>query len=210
MRRQYLLVGFAVLVIVASGLLLILPVPHALAQVAQHAVSIAQPTPTPDANQVLDQAKQEETNIQTFLSILTIILVVFPLVVTVAGGVLGVFGLRGFRDFEQKWESRLGKVESEWHDRLGKMESEWGDHVNQIQQLEQEAKDKQAAIVRTQQELVYLRLGDRLYNQKDLKNAVEAYKKVRSLLPDDPQINYVLGRIFSGAEYFDDAIESFE
>lgn len=64
--------------------------------------------------------------------------------------------------------------------------------------------------MRTQQVLVYLGLGDRLYNQKDINNAVEVYKKVGSLLPDDPQINYVLGRIYSGAEYFDDAVKSFE
>jgi tetratricopeptide (TPR) repeat protein len=137
-------------------------------------------------------------------------LVLFPFLITVATIVLGVFGFRGFQDFERKWDSHLGEVENDWHERLGKIENEWREHVNQINQLEQEAKDKQTALVRTQQALVYLGLGDRLYNQKDIKNAVAAYKKVASLLPDDPQINYVLGRIYSGAEYFDDAINSFE
>jgi tetratricopeptide (TPR) repeat protein len=210
MRRQYLLFGIIVLLIMASGLLLVMPGPHAIAHIGHDAPLKVQPTPTPDANQVLDEAKQEETNIQTFLTIITIMLVLFPLLITVASIVLGFFGVRGFRDFQKEWESRLGKVENEWHDRLGKMENEWRDHVLQINQLEQEAKDKQAAIVRTQQALVYLGLGDRLYNQKDSKNAAQAYRKVRSLLPDDPQINYVLGRIFSSDGCFDDAIESFE
>jgi len=210
MRRHHLLFGIVLLLIVAPGLLLMMPAPRAIAHIAHDAPLVAQPTPAPDANQVLDEAKQEETNIQTFLTIITIMLVLFPLLIAIASGVLGVIGFRGYRDFKTEWETRLGKVENEWRDRMGKMENEWRDHVNQIYQLEQGAKDKQAAIVRTQQALVYLGLGDRLYNQKDIKNAVEAYKKVRSLLPDDPQINYVLGRIYSSAEYFDDAIESFE
>ncbi len=208
--RRHLLFGIVLLLILASGLLLVIPVPHSLAYAVHNAPQFAPPTPTPDASQILDQAKQEETNIQTFLTIITIMLVLIPFLITVATIVLGVFGFRGFRDFEQKWDSRLGEVENEWRERLGKIENEWRDHVNQIHQLEQEAKDEQAALVRTQQALVYLGLGDRLYNQKDIKNAVEAYKKVASLLPDDPQINYVLGRIYSGAEYFDDAINSFE
>lgn len=210
MRRQYLLVGFIVLVIVASGLLFLLPIPHALAHVAQDSLRIAPPTPTPDASQILDQAKQEETNVQSILSLLNIIVVAFPLLIAIAATILGFLGLRGYREFEQKWEDRLGKVESDWRDRLGKVESEWQDRVQKIKQLEQEAKNEQAALVRTQQALVYLGLGDRLYNQRDFKHAGVAYKKVRGLLPDDPQINYVLGRIYSATENFDEAIESFE
>ncbi len=210
MRRHYLLLSIGVLLILASGLLLVMPGSHVRAHIAHAAPLKVQPTPSPDVNQVLDEAKQEETNIQTYLIIITIILVLFPLLITVASIVLGFFGVRGFRDFQKHWESRLGKVETEWHDRLGKMENEWRDHLHQITQLEQEAKDKQTALVRTQQALVYLGLGDRLSNQKESKSAAQAYRKVKSLLPDDPQINYVLGRIFSSSGCFDDAIEAFE
>lgn len=129
MRRWHLLFSIVLLLIVASGLLLIMPVPQAFAHATHDATRFAPPTPTPDANQVLDEAKQEETNIQTFLLIITIMLVLFSLLITIASVVLGVIGFRGFQNFEQKWDSRLGTVENEWRD-----------HLHQIHQLNRKQK----------------------------------------------------------------------
>lgn len=185
MQRRYLWVGTVVLLLVAFSLLMMIPGIYAS---AHSAVQLAPPTPTPDANMVLEMAKQEETNIQTILSIINVLVVVFPLVFVVAAVVLGVVGFRGFRDIRKQGR----------------------DLLKDIKKLQVEAEAKKDAIGRTQTALVYLALGDRLATQKDTRKAIEAYKKAGSLLPEDAQISYVLGRIYSGFGYYEEAIKSFE
>ena len=81
--------------------------------------------------------------------------------------------------------------------------------LEDINKLKKEAKEKKVIIERLQTALVYMALGDRLANQKDTRQAIEAYKKAGSLLPEDPQINYALGRIYSGIGYYEEAIVAF-
>lgn len=188
MQRRHLLLGMAVLIILVSSLMMIIPVSHVYASIAHSAIRLVTPTPTPDASTTLQMAQQEETNIQSILSIINILVVVYPILITLAGVVLGVIGFRGYRSIEKQGQ----------------------DLVDTIKKLEQEAEEKKAAIERTQNAIVYLALGDRLSNQKDMRKAIEAYKKAGSLLPSDPQINYVLGRIYSGAGYYEEAIQSFQ
>jgi tetratricopeptide (TPR) repeat protein len=188
MQRRHLLLGTAVLIILVSSLMMIIPISHVYASIAHSAIGLATPTPTPDASTTLQMAQQEETNIQSILSIINILVVVYPILIALAGVVLGVIGFRGYRSIEKQGR----------------------DLVDTIKKLEQEAEEKKAAIERTQNAIVYLALGDRLSNQKDMRKAIEAYKKAGSLLPDDPQINYVLGRIYSGAGYYEEAIQSFQ
>jgi len=133
-------------------------------------------------------AQQQETSIQTILNIINILIVVYPILITLAALLLGFFGFRGFRSLEKQGQ----------------------DLLEDIKQLQVEAAEKKATIERTQEALVNLALGDRLSNQNDTRKAIEAYKKVGSLLPNDPQINYVLGRIYSGLGYFEEAIKSLE
>ena len=188
MQRRHLLLGMAVLIILVSSLMMIVPVSHVYASIAHSAIRLVTPTPTPDASTTLQMAQQEETNIQSILSIINILVVVYPILIALAGIVLGVIGFRGYRSIEKQGQ----------------------DLVDTIKKLEQEAEEKKAAIERTQNAIVYLALGDRLSNQKDMRKAIEAYKKAGSLLPGDPQINYVLGRIYSGAGYYEEAIQSFQ
>ncbi len=188
MQRRHLLLGTAVLIILISSLMMIIPVSHVYASIAHSAIRLVTPTPTPDASTTLQMAQQEETNIQSILSIINILVVVYPILIAIAGVVLGVIGFRGYRSIEKQGQ----------------------DLVDTIKNLEHEAEEKKAAIERTQNAIVYLALGDRLSNQKDMRKAIEAYKKAGSLLPDDPQINYVLGRIYSGAGYYEEAIHSFQ
>lgn len=192
MQRRRLWWSIALLFLVASGVLAIISTTHVLAHVAHNPVDLASPTPTPDANTTL---QQEETQIQSILSIIQVILgyigilvVVFPLLITGAAVGLGVFGFRGFRALEQQGR----------------------DLLEDIKKLQVEAAEKKATIERTQEALVFLALGDRLSNQNDTRKAMEAYKKAGDLLPNDPQINYVLGRIYSGFGYYEEAITSFE
>ena len=63
---------------------------------------------------------------------------------------------------------------------------------------------------KTQEALVYLGLGDRLLAQNNKAEAIESYKTVATLVPEDAQLNYVLGRIYSDLGVYDDAIRSLE
>ncbi len=194
MQRWRLWWSIVLLFLVASSFLAIVPGTHVLAQVAHSAVYFASPTPTPtptptpDANMTLQMAQQEETNIQTILSIINVLIVVYPILITLAAVLVGFFGFRGFRTLEEQGQ----------------------DLLEDIKKLQVEAAEKKGLIERSQEGLVYLALGDRLSNQNDTRKAIEAYKKASSLLPNDPQINYVLGRIYSGFGYYEDAIKSFK
>ncbi len=188
MQRRHLWWSIALLFLVASSFLAIIPGTHVLAHVAHGSVYLSSPTPTPDASTTLQMAQQEENNIQTILTIINILVVVYPLLITLAAVLLGYFGLRGLRETNKQGQELL----------------------EDIKKLQAEAAEKKTTIERTQEALVYLALGDRLSNQNDTRRAIEAYKKVGSLLPNDPQINYVLGRIYSGFGYYEEAIRSFE
>lgn len=188
MQRRRLWWSIALLFLIASGFLVMIPGRHVLAQTAHSTLYLASPTPTTDANTTLQMAQQEETNIQTILSIINVLVVVYPILITLAAVLVGFFGFRGFRALEKQGQ----------------------DLLEDIKKLQGEAAEKKATVERTQEALVYLALGDRLSNQNETRKAIEAYKKVGSLLPNDPHINYVLGRIYSGFGYYDEAIQSFE
>jgi tetratricopeptide (TPR) repeat protein len=188
MQRRRLLLGITLLFMVASGCVAIIFSTPAFAHVAHSSLYIDNPTPTPDANAILQMAQQEENNIQTILSTINILTIVYPILITVAAVVLGFFGLRDLNTLKKQGQ----------------------DLLEDIKKLQEEAKEKKAEIGSTQQALVYLALGDRFSNQKDTRQAIEAYKKAGNLLPNNPQINYVLGRIYSGFGYYEEAIRSFE
>ena len=187
-RRVLLLVIIALLFIGAASFAAFISNTHALAQVTHNSVYIDSSTPTPDPNTTLQMAQQEETNIQTILSIINILTIVYPLLITVAAVGLGFFGLRD----------------------LSTLRKQGQDLLEDIKKLQEEAAEKGTAIERTQEAIVYFALGDRFSNQNDTRKAIEAYKKAGNLLPNDPQINYVLGRIYSGVGYYEEAIRSFE
>ncbi len=187
MQRRHLLLGIALLFIVASSFVPIIASTPAFAHVAHSSIYIS-PTPAPDANATLQMAQQEENNIQTILSIINILIVVYPILITVAALVLGFFGLRDLNTLKKQRE----------------------DLLEDIKKIQGEATEAETAIVRTQQAVVYFTLGDRFANQSDMRKAIEAYKKVGDLLPNNPQINYLLGTIYSGLGYYEEAIRSLE
>jgi len=188
MRQRYFWVFLVVLIVLFSGIILIFPGSHTMAAQAHTLRQLDTPTPTPDVSETLQTAQQADSNAQTILNFINILLVVYPLFLTLAVVVLGVIGFRGYRSFQKQALEQ----------------------VDDIKQLKKEAEDKKVAIERLQTALVYLALGDRLANQKEMREAIDAYKKVGNLLPDVPQINFVLGRIYSGAGYYEEAIGSFE
>src|SRR5437764_1094648 len=189
MRRRFLLLGIALLFLVTSNFVtLIASSTHTFAQVAHTSVHIAAPTPTPDSNMTLQMAQQQQANIQIILNIISIMIVVYPILITMAALVLGFFGLRDLNTLKKQGQ----------------------DLLEDIKKLQEEAAEKGTAIERTQEAIVYFALGDRFSNQNDTRKAIEAYKKAGNLLPNDPQINYVLGRIYSGFGYYEEATKSLE
>jgi tetratricopeptide (TPR) repeat protein len=196
MQRRHLLLGIALLFIVASGSVAIIASTPAFAHAAHSSAYIESLAPTPDANTTFQMAQQEENNIQTILSIINILVVVYPGLIAVAALVLGFFGFRDLRTLKTQGQ----------------------DLLEDIKQLQREAADIKAEmkaeikaeIGRTQQALVYLGLGDRYSNQNDTRQAIEAYKKAGNLLPNEPQLDYVLGRIYSVFGYYEEAIKSFK
>jgi tetratricopeptide (TPR) repeat protein len=188
MHWRRLLLSITLLFMVVSGFVAIMSSTPAFARVAHSSLYIANPTPTPDASAILQMAQQEEGNIQSILSIINILTIVYPILITVAAVMLGFFGLRDLNTLKEQGQ----------------------DLLEDIKKLQEEAKEKKAEIGSTQQALVYLALGDRFSNQKDTRQAIEAYKKAGNLLPNDPQINYVLGRIYSEFGYYEEATRSFE
>src|SRR5260370_1867832 len=116
MQRWRLWWSIVLLFLVASSFLGIVSGTHVLAQVAHSAVYFASPTPTPtptptpDANMTLQMAQQEETNIQTILSIINVLIVVYPILITLAAVLVGFFGFRGFRTLEEQGQDLLEDI----------------------------------------------------------------------------------------------------
>ena len=187
MRQRYFWVILVVLVVLFSGLVILFSGSHTMTAQAHTLRQLDTPTPTPDVSVTIQTAQQAESNAQTILNFVNILLVIFPLFLTLAIALQGVLGYRGYNSLEKQARIQL----------------------EDIQQLKKEAEEKKAIIERLQTALVYMALGDRLANQKDTRQAIEAYKKAGSLLPEDPQINYALGRIYSGIGYYEEAIVAF-
>ena len=182
MRRKWtriialLIIGFSILLII---------VPNTLAS-AHTGLSIDTPTPTPDANTILNKANDASNQAQNLITYITVVGVVLAAlsifitaitIITVVFAFLGISSLKDVNEFKEKMH----------------------------QDLENMHKDAEA----TRGSLVYLGLGDRLMSKGSVKEAIESYRKASTFSPQDDQINYDLGRIYSGASYFDDAISAF-
>jgi tetratricopeptide (TPR) repeat protein len=75
--------------------------------------------------------------------------------------------------------------------------------LNEVHALSQDLRNNMEKVRvesnKTRDALTYLALGDRLLNQKNITEALIYYKKAGNLLPNDAQLQYVLGRIYSEA-----------
>jgi tetratricopeptide (TPR) repeat protein len=194
MQRKHLLFAVALLAILFSILLLAVPGSHAL---AHNTVFIETPTATHDANQILNQANavatqaantstqanQAETEAQGTLNAINSYVTLFSIIVTILGIVVAIFTTVGIILINR--------------------------YRNQLREERKEATERRIAMDNTLKAVVYLGLGDQLYNQDRKQEAVAIYRKVGSLLPKDSEINNSLGRIYSSSGYYEDAISSF-
>ena len=202
MQRKPFLFAVALLAVLLSILLVIASGSRVQ---AHNSIFIDTPTATPDPNQILNQADAVATQAtgastqadrtlteadrttaqaQNVLNVFNFFIAFLGVALTAATGVAG--GLLGYG---------------------------FSIANNFRKQLNDEREDvakKRAAMDNALKAVVYLGLGDRLYNQDKKQEAIAIYRKVGSLLPEDTDINNSLGRIYSGAGYYDDAIKSFE
>jgi len=181
MQRKHLLFAVALLAILLSILLVTTSGSHAL---AHNTTIIDAPTATPDPNQILNQANQATSEAQGTLNVITSILNLFSVVVgisAIAVGLITTFGLTLLNRYRK-----------------------------QLSEEREEAIKRRTAMDNTLKAVVYLGLGDQLYNHDRKQEAVAFYRKVGSLLPEDSEINNSLGRIYSGTGYYDDAITAFK
>ncbi len=142
------------------------------------------PTPTPNASTVVNSANDAVSHAQDILNIVIGFTAVLGLVLTalsVVGVVLSILGVRS---------------------------------LNEVRALSQDLRTNMERVRvegdKTREALSYLALGDRLLNQKNIAEALTYYKKSGSLLPNDAQLQYVLGRIYSGAGDYRAAITALE
>jgi tetratricopeptide (TPR) repeat protein len=179
MQRRWLCT-IALLLILLSILLIIVPNTSVF---AHNGVAVDTPTPTPDANAILNKANDASNQAEHLNTVVIIALTIVGIVLTALALVFSVVALLGISSFRD---------------------------INSLkEQIRQDLEDMRKDAAATRGSLVYLGLGDRLMSKGSIKEAIESYRKAATFSPKDDQINYVLGRIYSGAGYFDDAITAF-
>lgn len=187
MRRK-LFAGSSALLLIAVALLFILPGSRVFAAnigTVSSVTSVPVVTPTPDTAAAVNAANNAVSHTQDLLNIMgwfaTILGVVLTLF-TVFAVVIGFLGFRGYGEFSTLMKNL---------------------HAN-LAKIQAEADNTRSA-------LVNLVLGDRLLDQRDKKEeAIKHYKEAGRLLPGDAQVQYVLGRIYSGAGEYETAINTLE
>src|SRR5205823_9125292 len=122
-----------------------------------------------------NDASNQAQNLITYITVVGVVLAALTIfitaitIITVVFAFLGISSLKDVNEFKEKMH----------------------------QDLENMHKDAMA----TRGSLVYLGLGDRLMSKGKgfVKEAIESYRKAGTFSPQDDQINYDLGRIYSGA-----------
>lgn len=179
MQRKWIFT-LALLLILLSTLLIIVPNTLAFAHIG---LVLDTPTPTPDANAILNKANDASNQAQTLNTFITIGLAVVGAVLAAITIITGTFAFLGISSLKD---------------------------VNGLkEEMRQNLEDMRKDAAATRGSLVYLGLGDRLMSKGSVKEAIESYRKAGTFSPQDDQINYDLGRIYSDAGYFDDAISAF-
>ncbi|HLX40023.1 MAG TPA: tetratricopeptide repeat protein [Ktedonobacteraceae bacterium] len=185
--RSKLCAGSIALLLVVVALFFIFPGTPALAgSIGAMSSALAAPTATPtaDTTAAVNAANNAVSHAQDLLNIMgwfaTILGVVLTLF-TVFTVVIGILGFKSYSDY-----NALVK-----------------DLSTKLTQTKTEADNTRSA-------LVYLSLGDQLLSRKDTEEAMKNYKEAGRLLAGDAQVQYILGRIYSGAGDYEAAINTLE
>jgi tetratricopeptide (TPR) repeat protein len=146
--------------------------------------------------------------IQNMLNLIDFVALVFTAVLTVAGFV----GFTRFQDFQKDTASRMDELEQK-RKVIDNLQKEMQDKIDAIGELRKYVELQESvtkSVEDTNKALLYLILGNQLVEQKKIREAIEAYEKVKALRPEDPQVNYILGRTYRGISSYDQAITCLE
>lgn len=157
---------------------------------------------TPPTNDLLAQQMQNLLNLIDFVAI------IFTAVLTLAGAV----GFRRFQDLEEHTAGRMKEMD-EKREEIENLQKEMQDKIDAVGELRKYVELQEAvtnSVDDTNKALLYLILGNQLVEQKKIGEAIEAYEKVKVLRPEDPQVNYILGRTYRGISSYDQAITCLE
>lgn len=182
MRKKLILCCLVVLLMGVAALLVPLSIVQSAPTFA--ATRVAQATPIPGATATSDAANTALSEAQNTLNIITVFATILGVVLTLFSVIvigLAFAGINSYREVQAT-----------------------------IKTLRNSVAETQTQSANTRQALVYLGLADRLFNQNSMAEALDTYKKVGSLLPKDAQVQYTLGRIYSGAGDYLSAIAAFE
>jgi tetratricopeptide (TPR) repeat protein len=142
--------------------------------------------------------------IQNMLNLIDFLAIIFTAVLALAG----VVGLRRFQDIEKDTAERMGELD-ERRKSIEELQKDMQEKINAIGELRKYVELQESvtkSVEDTNKALLYLILGNQLVEQKKIANAIEAYEKVKALRPEDPQVNYILGRTYRGISSYDQAI----
>ena len=112
------------------------------------------------------------------------------------------------------WWSDLNKRVSEqvtkiFKEEISKLQAELFDKINALGELRKYVELQEEvtkSVEDTNKALLYLILGNQLVEHKKVAEAIEAYERVKLLRPEDPSVNYILGRTYRGISSYDQAI----
>jgi Tfp pilus assembly protein PilF len=88
--------------------------------------------------------------------------------------------------------------------------STYRDIRTQTKELSTSIEKMRRESMRSQEAFMYISLGDRFSHQGDTRAAIENYRLAVQRLPEDIEVNYALGLIFSNIGAYDDAIHILE
>lgn len=208
MQRKRLLATGAILVVLLSCLILL--VPNTSVQ-AQNKMLLATPGPAFTATAVLDQAatavavadrtanevSNQTASTQNILNYISFLSVILPALLALAATILGLLGFSRLRDFEKRAEVSTRKIE---------------DTRKEIDKKREDIDELQRRLIHdaenTNKIISYLILSNQLVEEKKNDQAIQTLKRALLLRSHDPQLNYALGRMYSGIGSYDTAIDS--
>ena len=211
MRRQLLLDGSALFLILVFSIFVVDPGSHVYAQDPTPTPTIT-PTATPNANQILQEtidardkaidaknvAEEATQQAQGITSFINTVLPIIGFVIAIIAGILVFFGYdtrKGVKEITGQYKQELENYKQE---------------LEKIKGLTAQVEDAKEEFERIDMALASMRLGDLLYAEGKRELAIKAYQEAKKMLPSNALVNYSLGRAYSGMKRYDGAIKLLE
>ena len=192
------------------------------------------PAATPDPQAILNRADEVAalTEVTAQQNARTIELVkdlawFFGILIGIATAVLGLLGFstqRGFQDSMKEYREQLQQMQTAYQASLDQykadqsnvqaLQAEMTAKVKEIESIRNELNEIKAAVTEeftaAKQAMVLLGMANRLFYANKRDEAIDVYLEAQRLQPDDSTINYRLGRAYSNAGRYREAIEALE